>query len=92
MRVQQQGDAGVVTVADTGVGIAPEHLPHVFDRFYRVDKARTRAEGGTGLGLSIAQSIVQAHGGRIEVTSAVGHGTVFTVILPQEPGLPFREG
>ena len=92
MRVQQQGDAGVVTVADTGVGIAPEHLPHVFDRFYRVDKARTRAEGGTGLGLSIAQSIVQAHGGRIEMTSAVGHGTVFTVILPQEPGLPFREG
>jgi heavy metal sensor kinase len=81
-RVGQRDGAGLVSVADTGIGIAPEHLPHVFDRFYRVDRARSRAEGGTGLGLSIARSIVHAHGGTIEMTSTVGHGTVCTVSLP----------
>jgi two-component system heavy metal sensor histidine kinase CusS len=80
------GTEALVRVADTGIGIPAEHLPHVFDRFYRVDRARTRAEGGTGLGLSIARSIVQAHGGTIALTSTVGQGTVCTVILPQEPG------
>jgi heavy metal sensor kinase len=83
VQIEQQNHVVIVTVADTGAGIAPEHLPHVFDRFYRVDKARTRAEGGTGLGLSIAQSIAQAHGGAIEMTSTVGQGTVCRVILPQ---------
>jgi heavy metal sensor kinase len=78
----QQGQAAVVTVRDTGIGIPPEHLPRVFDRFYRVDKARSRAEGGTGLGLSIAQKIVTDHGGRIELKSAPGQGTTCTVILP----------
>jgi heavy metal sensor kinase len=72
----------LLVVEDTGVGIAPEHLPHVFDRFYRVDPARGRGEGGTGLGLSIAQSIVKAHGGMIDMTSTVGCGTVCTVRLP----------
>jgi heavy metal sensor kinase len=72
----------VVTVSDTGIGIAAEHLPHVFDRFYRVDKARSRSEGGTGLGLSITQSIVVAHGGRIELASTPGRGTTCTVRLP----------
>jgi two-component system heavy metal sensor histidine kinase CusS len=81
--VRRWDKSGVVTVADTGIGIPPEHLPHVFDRFYRVDRARTRAEGGTGLGLSIAQSIVLAHGGRLEMTSTVGRGTVCTVVLPR---------
>jgi two-component system heavy metal sensor histidine kinase CusS len=71
----------VVTIKDTGVGIAPEHLAHVFDRFYRVDKARSRDEGGTGLGLSIARGTVLAHGGQIELTSAPGQGTTCNVTL-----------
>ncbi|MBI1886220.1 MAG: heavy metal sensor histidine kinase [Chloroflexi bacterium] len=69
-------------VRDNGVGIAPEHLPHVFDRFYRVDKARSRAAGGAGLGLSICRWIAKAHGGSISVESALGEGTAFTVKLP----------
>jgi len=70
------------TVADTGVGIAPEDLPHVFDRFWRADKVRSRAGGGVGLGLSIARSIVERHHGTIDVSSQPGKGTEFTVRLP----------
>jgi heavy metal sensor kinase len=73
-----------ITVRDTGIGIPAEHLPHVFDRFYRVDKARSREQGGTGLGLSIAQSIVAAHGGQIELSSTPGKGTTCTVRLAAE--------
>jgi heavy metal sensor kinase len=80
------GRDAVVTVHDTGVGIPPEHLPRVFDRFYRVDKARSREQGGTGLGLSIAHSIVTAHGGRIELASTPGQGTTCTVTLPEGDG------
>ncbi len=73
-----------VAVADTGIGIPPQDLSKIFDRFYRVDKARSREKGGSGLGLAIAQWIAQAHGGRIEVQSAVGKGSTFTLWLPAE--------
>jgi heavy metal sensor kinase len=84
VRAEAGARAAVVTVRDTGIGIPPEHLPHVFERFYRVDRGRSRAEGGTGLGLSIARSIVAAHGGEIELASTPGQGTVCTVTLPGE--------
>lgn len=71
-----------ITVSDTGIGIAPEHLPHIFERFYRVDKARTRVQGGSGLGLSIARWIAQGHGGTIRVVSKPEQGSVFTLSLP----------
>jgi two-component system, OmpR family, sensor kinase len=76
-------DAVVVRVADTGEGIAPEHLPRVCERFYRVDAARTRKSGGCGLGLAISRSIIQAHGGRLSIESELGRGTVVTVVLPR---------
>lgn len=69
-------------VEDTGCGIAPEHLPHLFERFYRADPARARESGGTGLGLAIVKEIAEAHGGRVTVESTPGQGTRFTVTLP----------
>lgn len=73
-----------LTVHDSGIAIPAEHLPHVFDRFYRVDKARSRAQGGSGLGLSIVQSVVAAHGGRVEIGSHAGEGTTLRVSLPAQ--------
>ncbi|MFF2727814.1 sensor histidine kinase [Streptomyces sp. NPDC058008] len=69
-------------VADTGSGIAPEDLPHVFDRFWRAEKSRSRRTGGSGLGLSIVRKLIEAHGGTTDVTSTVGRGSVFTLRLP----------
>lgn len=71
-----------IKVQDTGIGIPPEHLPRIFERFYRVDKDRSRATGGTGLGLSIVKHVVQNHGGRIEVQSTPGKGSSFKLVLP----------
>ncbi|WP_063760857.1 sensor histidine kinase [Streptomyces aureocirculatus] len=76
------GSSVVIEVADTGTGIAAEDLPHVFDRFWRADKSRTRATGGSGLGLAIVRNLVQAHGGTVQAHSTLGKGTTFTVTLP----------
>jgi len=70
-----------IEIKDTGIGIPPENLPFVFDRFYRVDKSRSRQSGGSGLGLSIVQALVDSHNGRVNVLSKVGEGSVFTVFL-----------
>jgi len=80
--LQYQGGQAVLRVSDTGIGIEAEDLAHVFERFYRADKARARDRGGTGLGLAIAQTIVERHRGSIEVESAPAAGTTFTVRLP----------
>lgn len=77
-----QSGKAVIQVADSGIGIPEEDLPHIFERFYRVDTERSRSTGGFGLGLSIVQQIVEAHGGKIYVSSQVGKGTTFTIKLP----------
>ena len=82
VRCGPHADGVCLSVADTGIGIAPEHLPRIFDRFYRVDPSRSGAPGRTGLGLAITKAIVEAHGGTITVTSESGVGTEFIVRLP----------
>ena len=82
LAARREGGQAVVTVTDTGDGIAPEHLMHLGERFYRVDSARARLDGGTGLGLSIARSIAEAHGGALTLASTLGKGTMVTVTLP----------
>jgi len=77
-----EGGSAVVAVADTGVGIAPEHLPHIFDRLYRADSARDRASGGTGLGLAIVKGLADALGAEVQVQSTPGEGSTFRVVIP----------
>lgn len=77
-----ESEAAVVKISDTGVGIAPEDQMHVFERFYKADKARDRSLGGNGLGLSLVKKIVELHGGRVTVESEVSKGTIFTAALP----------
>ena len=84
--LSRSGKDCIFSVTDNGPGIAAEHLPHIFDRFYRVDKARSRESGGTGLGLAIVHQLVMLHGGEIHVDSEVGKGSVFTVELPLHQG------
>jgi two-component system, OmpR family, phosphate regulon sensor histidine kinase PhoR len=82
LRATHRGSDMVLSVADSGLGIGKEHLPRIFERFYRADKARSRELGGTGLGLAIVKHIAQLHGGRVEAESELGHGTTIRVVLP----------
>lgn len=89
LRVYGEGPWIVVAVADTGEGIPPEHLPHIFERFYRVDRARGRDTGGLGLGLAIVREFVELMGGRVTVESTLGEGSCFRVFLPRAvPAMP----
>ncbi|MCY8281624.1 sensor histidine kinase [Bacillus inaquosorum] len=80
--LQKNDDGVMLMIADNGTGIAPEHLPHLFDRFYRADPSRSRKYGGSGLGLAITKSIIDSHNGTIDVKSEIGRGTVFLIRLP----------
>ncbi len=79
---QRAGHDTVVRVSDTGSGIGADHLPRIFERFYRVDPGRSRQEGGTGLGLAIVKHLVEAHGGRVEAESELGRGTTILLYFP----------
>jgi len=82
IRLSVQDECALIQISDTGLGIAPEELPHIFERFYRIDSARNRDQGGTGLGLAIVKAIVAAHDGTVSVTSVVGKGSTFSISLP----------
>ena len=82
LELRAEEECAVLSVADTGVGIEPDHLPRIFDRFYRVDRARSRRQGGTGLGLAIVKRVAEAHGGHVDVESRPGRGSRFVVTLP----------
>ncbi len=82
LELYKQNRSAIINIKDTGIGISPEQLPYIFDRFWRADKARSRREGGTGLGLAIVKAIAESHGGKIFVTSNVNIGSCFQVRLP----------
>ncbi len=86
--VTRSDNSAQIKVSDTGPGIAGQDLPHIFERFYRADKSRSKSHGSSGLGLSICQSIVAAHGGSIDVHTVAGEGTTFVVTLPDAPDAP----
>ncbi len=88
VEVRAEPDAVIVRVADTGIGIPQRELPRIFERFYRVDRARSRETGGTGLGLSIVRHVTENHGGEVTVTSELGQGSIFEVFLPTAPVAP----
>ena len=89
---REQGDEGIFSVADTGEGIAPEHIPRLTERFYRVERSRSRETGGTGLGLAIVKHVLARHGARLDIQSIPGKGSTFSVAFPaqrvQRPGAP----
>lgn len=84
--VASRGNEVTLVVQDTGIGVSAEELPHVFERFWRSEKSRSRDRGGAGIGLAIVHALVTAHDGRVEVTSSPGHGSTFTVVLPRGAG------
>ncbi len=86
VRVAQAGKNAEVSVSDTGQGIAAEHLPNIFDRFYRADPSRARATGGSGIGLAVVRQLVEAHGGEVSVKSEMGRGSIFKFTLPLTVG------
>jgi two-component system phosphate regulon sensor histidine kinase PhoR len=85
VRSSRSHEGVTVEISDTGVGIPGEHLPRIFERFYRVDAARSRELGGTGLGLAIVKHLVEAHGGRVTAESALSAGTTIRVLFPEPP-------
>ena len=85
-RSRIEGEELALSVSDTGAGISREHLPRIFERFYRADPSRSREEGGTGLGLAIVKHLVEAHGGRVVAESTRGKGTSITAYFPRRAG------
>jgi signal transduction histidine kinase len=86
IELARHGGEALLSVCDTGAGVAPEQLPHLFERFYRADTARSPNTGGAGLGLAIVKWVAEAHGGRVDVVSSLGQGSTFTL------GVPLPEG
>ncbi|NJL92413.1 MAG: two-component sensor histidine kinase, partial [Anaerolineae bacterium] len=84
LQLQQHGAEVALSVIDEGQGISPEHRPHLFERFYRVEASRSRQSGGRGLGLAIVKQIMDQHGGRVTVHSKLGQGSTFTLCWPAE--------